>query len=404
MCRLVDKKEEVRRVKKTGRNISVSSAQKGCVVFCVKGIWGEVSYPHLGGCQSSSPSLFSSCPAIVQAAWSSPSSAPQNKLAIQAPPFAVEGWGYCYLPEQGTAMAWTSASHSSAKARSHWPVACLRRASLEYEFVQVLSLWLYSHAEQNNLISQMVLAGTLLCIPSEPGAQNVIKSSLVVVFPCWVISCFFNYFSQIYMSPEVILCRGHTTKADIYSMGATIIHMQTGIPPWVNRYPRSAYPSYLYIVSVLSRASSVSVGGFPVLFLGKLQSYKNCQNICQRWYHHFLLQGWEGRERRSGFWSLRGRQETGLELSMWFVFQFTGLGFAVRTGLDQCETWLKQAHLSSTCLFSLEVADKNWSLADLILWLFQCGIEIWWIWMAYLKLLWIFKFMIKSGFLKVDFV
>uniref|UniRef100_A0A8B9RRQ5 Mitogen-activated protein kinase kinase kinase 8 n=1 Tax=Accipiter nisus TaxID=211598 RepID=A0A8B9RRQ5_9AVES len=50
------------------------------------------------------------------------------------------------------------------------------------------------------------------------------------------------------MSPEVILCRGHTTKADIYSMGATIIHMQTGIPPWVNRYPRSAYPSYLYII------------------------------------------------------------------------------------------------------------------------------------------------------------
>uniref|UniRef100_A0A8C9L6Z5 Mitogen-activated protein kinase kinase kinase 8 n=1 Tax=Pavo cristatus TaxID=9049 RepID=A0A8C9L6Z5_PAVCR len=53
---------------------------------------------------------------------------------------------------------------------------------------------------------------------------------------------------RIYMSPEVILCRGHTTKADIYSMGATIIHMQTGIPPWVNRYPRSAYPSYLYII------------------------------------------------------------------------------------------------------------------------------------------------------------
>ncbi|XP_074754063.1 mitogen-activated protein kinase kinase kinase 8 isoform X2 [Athene noctua] len=54
--------------------------------------------------------------------------------------------------------------------------------------------------------------------------------------------------TEIYMSPEVILCRGHTTKADIYSMGATIIHMQTGIPPWVNRYPRSAYPSYLYII------------------------------------------------------------------------------------------------------------------------------------------------------------
>ncbi|TEA34581.1 hypothetical protein DBR06_SOUSAS16910019 [Sousa chinensis] len=54
--------------------------------------------------------------------------------------------------------------------------------------------------------------------------------------------------SQIYMSPEVILCRGHSTKADIYSLGATLIHMQTGTPPWVKRYPRSAYPSYLYII------------------------------------------------------------------------------------------------------------------------------------------------------------
>ncbi|MEE6467049.1 hypothetical protein FKM82_007131 [Ascaphus truei] len=54
--------------------------------------------------------------------------------------------------------------------------------------------------------------------------------------------------TEIYMSPEVVLCRGHSTKADIYSMGATIIHMQTGNPPWVKRYPRSAYPSYLYII------------------------------------------------------------------------------------------------------------------------------------------------------------
>ncbi|XP_038611667.1 mitogen-activated protein kinase kinase kinase 8 [Tachyglossus aculeatus] len=54
--------------------------------------------------------------------------------------------------------------------------------------------------------------------------------------------------TEIYMSPEVILCRGHSTKADIYSIGATLIHMQTGSPPWVKRYPRSAYPSYLYII------------------------------------------------------------------------------------------------------------------------------------------------------------
>ncbi|XP_053569870.1 mitogen-activated protein kinase kinase kinase 8 [Bombina bombina] len=54
--------------------------------------------------------------------------------------------------------------------------------------------------------------------------------------------------TELYMSPEVVLCRGHSTKSDIYSLGATVIHMQTGNPPWVKRYPRSAYPSYLYII------------------------------------------------------------------------------------------------------------------------------------------------------------
>uniref|UniRef100_A0A1A8FXZ8 Mitogen-activated protein kinase kinase kinase 8 n=1 Tax=Nothobranchius korthausae TaxID=1143690 RepID=A0A1A8FXZ8_9TELE len=55
--------------------------------------------------------------------------------------------------------------------------------------------------------------------------------------------------TEMYMSPELVLCRGHNTKTDIYSLGTTIIHMQTGSPPWVRRYPRTAYPSYLYIVS-----------------------------------------------------------------------------------------------------------------------------------------------------------
>lgn len=59
-------------------------------------------------------------------------------------------------------------------------------------------------------------------------------------------------FKQMYMSPELVLCRGHNTKTDIYSLGTTIIHMQTASPPWVRRYPRTAYPSYLYIVSTLA--------------------------------------------------------------------------------------------------------------------------------------------------------
>ncbi|KAM9839853.1 mitogen-activated protein kinase kinase kinase 8 [Aulostomus maculatus] len=54
--------------------------------------------------------------------------------------------------------------------------------------------------------------------------------------------------TEMYMSPELVLCRGHNTKTDIYSLGTTIIHMQTGSPPWVLRYPRTAYPSYLYII------------------------------------------------------------------------------------------------------------------------------------------------------------
>lgn len=54
--------------------------------------------------------------------------------------------------------------------------------------------------------------------------------------------------TEMYMSPELVLCCGHNTKTDIYSLGTTIIHMQTGSPPWVQRYPRTAYPSYLYII------------------------------------------------------------------------------------------------------------------------------------------------------------
>ncbi|XP_019722598.1 mitogen-activated protein kinase kinase kinase 8 [Hippocampus comes] len=54
--------------------------------------------------------------------------------------------------------------------------------------------------------------------------------------------------TEMYMSPELVLCRGHDTKTDIYSLGTTIIHMQTANPPWVRRYPRTAYPSYLYII------------------------------------------------------------------------------------------------------------------------------------------------------------
>lgn len=75
------------------------------------------------------------------------------------------------------------------------------------------------------------------------------------------------------MSPEVVLCWGHNTKADIYSLGASIIHMQTGHPPWVRRYPPSAYPSYLYIVGVLTTFMLFPEGGGGVcIFLTGLES------------------------------------------------------------------------------------------------------------------------------------
>lgn len=223
--------------------------------------------------------------------------------------FAVERWGLGYSSEQGRAMVWTSASHSSAKAHSRClsaDITCLRRGSLKYEFVQVLSLWLYPYA--TILFPKWCLQVLVGCIPSEGGFQDhkMSLSQFWLFFPLIsILFFFFNCFSQIYMSPEVILCRGHTTKADIYSMGATIIHMQTGIPPWVNRYPRSAYPSYLYIVSVLSRASSVSVEAFPLSCWESSSRTKIIKIFVREMISSFLLQGREG---RSGFWSFRGRQ------------------------------------------------------------------------------------------------
>ncbi|KAL2085824.1 hypothetical protein ACEWY4_019144 [Coilia grayii] len=58
--------------------------------------------------------------------------------------------------------------------------------------------------------------------------------------------------TEMYMSPELVLCGGHSTKTDIYSLGSTMIHMLTGSAPWVRRFPRTAYPSYLYIIHKLA--------------------------------------------------------------------------------------------------------------------------------------------------------
>jgi serine/threonine protein kinase len=42
------------------------------------------------------------------------------------------------------------------------------------------------------------------------------------------------------MSPEVIRETGHGSKADIWSIGATIFEMATGSPPWSEHSPLSA--------------------------------------------------------------------------------------------------------------------------------------------------------------------
>ncbi|XP_063062265.1 mitogen-activated protein kinase kinase kinase 8 [Engraulis encrasicolus] len=58
--------------------------------------------------------------------------------------------------------------------------------------------------------------------------------------------------TEMYMSPELVLCGGHSTKTDIYSLGSTLLHMLTGCAPWIKRFPRTAYPSYLYIIHKLA--------------------------------------------------------------------------------------------------------------------------------------------------------
>lgn len=101
---------------------------------------------------------------------------------------------------------------------------------------------------------------------------------------------------QMYMSPELVLCRGHSTKTDIYSLGTTIIHMMSGSPPWVRRYPRTSYPSYLYIVSVLFQfdhgASECLPFNYILFVFILLHQYREspwmCQNYLTKWKNGYI--------------------------------------------------------------------------------------------------------------------
>jgi len=53
--------------------------------------------------------------------------------------------------------------------------------------------------------------------------------------------------SQIVFSPEKALGQGHGYKSDLWSAICVLIHMLTGYPPWVRKYPNIG--ALLYVVS-----------------------------------------------------------------------------------------------------------------------------------------------------------
>lgn len=53
--------------------------------------------------------------------------------------------------------------------------------------------------------------------------------------------------SQIVFSPEKARGEGHGYKSDLWSAVCVLVHMLTGYPPWVRKYPNIG--ALIYVVS-----------------------------------------------------------------------------------------------------------------------------------------------------------
>lgn len=70
------------------------------------------------------------------------------------------------------------------------------------------------------------------------------------------------------MAPEVIRQSGYGRKADIWSVGCTVIEMLTGRPPWINQYTEMA--SALFNIAMSNQPPTLP--GMCFIIFGRVPS------------------------------------------------------------------------------------------------------------------------------------